>query len=50
MSIVICDTSPIQYLDQIGMLNVLHILAGNIIVPPGNMDNLSRPYQDELLN
>ncbi len=34
MSRVICDTSPIQYLHQIGMLNVLHVLAGTIVVPP----------------
>lgn len=31
---VICNTSPLQYLHQIGQLNILPALAGYIIVPP----------------
>jgi len=31
---VICDTSPIQYLYQIGHLELLVQLAGQVIVPP----------------
>lgn len=34
MSEIICDTSPIQYLHQIGQLTLLPRLAGNVIVPP----------------
>lgn len=33
MSEIICDTSPIQYLHQIGQLTLLSRLAGNVIVP-----------------
>ena len=31
---VICNTSPLQYLHQIGQLDIIHSLAGSIIVPP----------------
>ena len=31
---VICDTSPIQYLHQLGLLTPLRSLLGQIIVPP----------------
>jgi predicted nucleic acid-binding protein len=31
---VICNTSPLQYLHQIGQLSILPALAGSIIVPP----------------
>jgi uncharacterized protein len=31
---VICNTSPLQYLHQIGKLSILPALAGSIIVPP----------------
>jgi predicted nucleic acid-binding protein len=31
---VICNTSPLQYLHQIGLLDIIHSLAGSIIVPP----------------
>jgi uncharacterized protein len=34
LSDIICDTSPIQYLHQIGQLSLLPALAGNVIVPP----------------
>ncbi len=31
---VICNTSPLQYLHQIGQLSILQALVGSIIVPP----------------
>lgn len=31
---IICNTSPLQYLHQIGQLSILPALAGSIIVPP----------------
>lgn len=31
---VICNTSPLQYLHQIGQLSILPALARSIIVPP----------------
>jgi hypothetical protein len=31
---VICNTSPLQYLHQIGQLSILPALAGAIVVPP----------------
>ena len=31
---VICNTSPLQYLHQIGQLRILPALVGSIIVPP----------------
>ena len=31
---VICNTSPLQYLHQIGQLSILPALIGSIIVPP----------------
>ncbi len=34
MSEVICNTSPLQYLHQIGQLSILQALVGSIIVPP----------------
>jgi uncharacterized protein len=34
LSEVICNTSPLQYLHQIGQLSILPALAGSIIVPP----------------
>ena len=30
----ICNTSPLQYLHQIGQLNIIPALVGSIIVPP----------------
>ncbi|TFH52694.1 MAG: DUF3368 domain-containing protein [Methanothrix sp.] len=30
----ICNTSPLQYLHQIGQLSIISALAGSIIVPP----------------
>lgn len=37
---VICNTSPLQYLHQIGQLGVLPALAGHITVPPSVMAEL----------
>ncbi len=31
---VICNTSPIQYLYQLGLLDLLHKLSSQVIVPP----------------
>ena len=31
---VVCNTSPLQYLHQIGQLSILPALAGSTIVPP----------------
>jgi predicted nucleic acid-binding protein len=34
---VICNTSPLQYLHQIGHLDLLPQLAGSVIVPNVNL-------------
>ena len=31
---VICDTSPLQYLHQLGLLHILPALAGRVLIPP----------------
>ncbi|HEX3530296.1 MAG TPA: hypothetical protein VH988_24810 [Thermoanaerobaculia bacterium] len=31
---VICDTSPLQYLFQLGLIDLLPALAGRVVVPP----------------
>ncbi len=41
MADVICNTSPIQYLHQLGLLHVLPALAGRVIVPPAVAEELS---------
>ena len=41
MSEVICNTSPLQYLYQLGMLRVFQALAGRIIVPPAVVQELA---------
>ena len=38
---LICDTSPIQYLHQLGLLDTLHVLAGRVIVPPTVVSELA---------
>ncbi len=38
---VICDTSPLQYLHQLGCLRVLHALGGRVHIPPAVLDELS---------
>lgn len=37
---VICNTSPLQYLHQLGLLHILPTLAGEVIVPPAVVDEL----------
>ena len=41
MAEAICDTSALQYLHQLGRLDVLHRLIGQIIVPPAVVDELA---------
>jgi uncharacterized protein len=36
----ICNTSPLQYLHQIGQLNIVPALVGSIIVPPAVLAEL----------
>lgn len=38
---VICNTSPLQYLHQLGLLHLLPALAGQIIIPPAVADELA---------
>ena len=38
---VICNTSPVQYLYQVGLLHVLPSLAGHIIIPPAVAEELA---------
>lgn len=40
LSDVICNTSPIQYLYQLGLLHVLPSLAQHIFVPPAVVDEI----------
>lgn len=37
---IVCNTSPLQYLHQLGVLDLLHSLAGRITVPPAVVDEL----------
>jgi predicted nucleic acid-binding protein len=38
---VICNTSPLQYLHQLGRLELLRLLAGQIVVPQAVIDELA---------
>lgn len=38
---VICDTSPLQYLHQLGLLHILPALAERVIIPRAELDELS---------
>jgi predicted nucleic acid-binding protein len=38
---VICNTSPLQYLHQLGQLNVIKALAGHLTVPPAVVAELA---------
>lgn len=42
MSEVICNTSPMQYLHQLGLLHLLPQLAGQVIVPPAVIEELEQ--------
>lgn len=37
----ICNTSPLQYLHQIGRLGILAALTGRVIIPPAVLEELS---------
>jgi uncharacterized protein len=37
---VICDTSPLQYLHQVGLLHILPALATRVIIPPAVQEEL----------
>jgi uncharacterized protein len=41
LSEVICDTSPIQYLHQVGLLSILPALIGEITIPPAVVNELA---------
>jgi predicted nucleic acid-binding protein len=38
---VVCDTSPIQYLHQLGLLHILPALARSVTVPPGVLEEIN---------
>lgn len=38
---VVCNTSPLQYLHQIGLLDILPAIYGRILVPQAVMDEIS---------
>jgi len=42
LSDVICNTSPIQYLNQLQLLHILPALAGRVIIPPAVVEELSQ--------
>jgi predicted nucleic acid-binding protein len=37
----VCNTSPLQYLHQVGLINLLPALAGHILVPPAVVAELA---------
>lgn len=41
---IICDTSPLQYLHQIGLLDVVHALVGRLTVPPAVVAELEEGH------
>jgi len=38
---VVCNTSPLQYLHQLGLLHLLPALAGKVIIPSAVADELA---------
>jgi len=46
---VICNTSPLQYLHQLGLLHVLPALAGQVVVPPAVVDELAEGERNEVI-
>jgi hypothetical protein len=38
---ILCDTSPLQYLHQLGCLDLLPKLAGTVLVPPAVVRELA---------
>lgn len=45
MSIIVSDTSPIRVLAHLGHLEVLHLLFGEVLVPPAVVEELEQPRQ-----
>ena len=43
-----CDTSPIQYLHQLGLLHLLPALAGRIVIPPAVLHELEEGRSCEI--
>ena len=43
MSIVVSDTSPIRALSHLGHLDLLHLLFGEVLIPPAVVAELQRP-------
>jgi len=41
LSEVICNTSPLQYLDQLDMLHIFQALTEGVIVPPAVVHELA---------
>lgn len=41
---IICDTSPLQYLHQLGLLDLLHRLVGSVTVPQEVADEIDRGH------
>lgn len=41
MANIVCNTSPIQYLYQIGLLRLLPALVGQVIVPPAVVEEIA---------
>ncbi len=39
---VVCNTSPVQYLHQLGLLHLLPKLVGRVIVPPAVIEELEQ--------
>ncbi len=44
MSLIICNTSPLQYLHQLGLMDTFRRLTGNIIVPPAVIEEIEEGY------
>jgi predicted nucleic acid-binding protein len=42
---IVCNTSPIQYLHQLGLLHILKALAGQVIIPPAVVDELAMGHR-----
>ena len=38
---VVCNTSPLQYIHQLGLLHILPALAGSVTIPPAVLEELS---------
>lgn len=42
MAEIFCNTSPLQYLHQLGIIEILSRLVGTVIVPPAVVDEIDR--------